>query len=129
MEMGTQVFKVDVIEESTIREYTGDLIDVFYSVLDKHDLDISIFIYDYVNGIYVDQEAEGEAWKEAQKAYKEVTSMFKKETEAFINIASHTLEDRYDEVDGVYWYVENKYVLKPEISEEMHNKIETNDKG
>jgi len=51
-----------------------------------------------------------------QKAYLALTKAFKKKTGLILSVGYHSIEDngdRYDEIDGVYWSVEEVWQLTP----------------
>lgn len=103
---------ITAIHESV--EWEGDLSDNGMDAIDS-----------WGNTVYFNEE-DGEVWKEAKAAYEELQSAFKEKTGLELYISYHDSDERgdcYDDVTGVYFYVDGMYQMTI-AGETMKDKVE-----
>ena len=109
MGMGMAAASADVIEVKSIRKFCKDEYDAFIGLVEGCELDMEEFAR---NAEYDLDDYD----KDVVKAYKELCSAFENKTGLGLNVAFHNSEDEgdiYDDVDGIYWYVDGMYELTP----------------
>ena len=111
MGMGYGAAIADTIEQDFVKEVCSKEFDALLEALDKNP---DITLEDFARSIV--EEEENDSTKGIHRAYKDLIAEFEKKTGLFLFIGYHDSEndgDRYDEVDGVYWNVENVYQYTP----------------
>ena len=108
MRMGYAAAYADVITEDTIKKFCPKELELFMGCIDRCKLDLDEFAR---NADYSDM---GKYDKDLVKAYENLCEAFKKETGLEIGLAYHDSGDegdRYDDIDGIYWWVNGMYEL------------------
>lgn len=108
MGMGHAAAYADVIEAKDVKKICPVAFDNFKQALKFDDCEIEEFAMESEGG-------NGEDFApEAYEAFKAVVDAFYKETGLPLDIAHHQSDeygDRYDEVNGTYFYVDGMYEL------------------
>jgi hypothetical protein len=119
MGMGYGANYVDVVEESFIEEIVGkNLIEECRKLLAVADISAFIRYFDYGD--------ESDNAPELINVYENIICKFNKITGLDVGLGYHDKNedgDRYDDVNGWYWWVEGVYQLTP-IGEKYKDKIE-----
>jgi len=108
MGMGYAAAYADVIEDKYIKQFCPKEFEAFTGIVDGCELDLDEFArnaeYNFLDGYD----------KDLVKAYENLCEAFKKETGLEIGLAYHDSGDegdRYDDIDGIYWWVNGMYEL------------------
>jgi hypothetical protein len=115
MGMGYYGAYADVIEEANIIIFCPKEFQEFKNVLNKYDMDMSEIARDIDYECSVSLKGT-EAGKAVMDTYIKLVEQFKKRTGLNLYLSYHDSEccgDRYDEIHGIYWAVDNMYELTP----------------
>ena len=111
MSMGYAAAYADTIEESSIEKFCKKEIEIFRACVNGCELDMEEFARNAEFNDFEDYD------KDLLKAYENLCEAFEKKTGLSLGLAFHDADDdgdRYDDVNGIYWYVEGMYQLNPE---------------
>ena len=101
----------DTISNDNLNEIVKDNVTILMATLEKEDSSLDEFGQD------VEQECDNveyELFKKAEKIYHKIQKEFHKNTGLEVYLGFHSVYDNgdcYDDVDGVFWYVEGMYQL------------------
>jgi hypothetical protein len=59
------------------------------------------------------------------EAFANLSLAVRKSSGIALDVGYHEAEDRYDEIDGAVFTVDNRFVQNPDISKEAHAHIES----
>ena len=111
MSMGCAAASADVVKEDAIKKFCPKEFKAFQDVIDN----TSCTMEDVARAGQFDS-IESDCTKEIADAYGNLCEAFEKKTglKLFINYHDSDNEgDRYDDVSGLFWSVENMYQLSP----------------
>ena len=109
MGMGYAAAFADVIEEQDLRNLCGEALSRFLASVEEKGCELPAVARALEFGEEVEASIE-EAWLALQEEFAAVTGGL---TLGINHHDSADCGDRYDEVDGVYWYIEGMYQLTP----------------
>ena len=96
--MGHQAITLDVIETKVIEEYSKEHLEILETILEEMDISIE----DFAKDNYCD--CNDTDFGRANKAYKDLKQDFMCKTNIDIELAYHENEDRYDEIEGAFFF-------------------------
>lgn len=108
MGMGYAAAYADTIDEKHVKEFCPNELEAFLSIAKSCDIYLEEFAR---NAEFNDL---GDTDKDVVKAYEALCEAFKKKTGLELGFAFHSADDegdRYDDVNGVYFYVNGMYEL------------------
>ena len=108
MGMGCAGAYADVIEETNVKKFCPKEYNDFMDAVGND--------YDEFGRNAECNDLKRNHSKEQIAAYEKLQVAFEKKTGLDLNVAYHNSEDegdRYDDVDGIYWYVNGMYELTP----------------
>jgi hypothetical protein len=116
MGMGNYASYADTVTDEFVKKTCPEEYAALLGVLKENDYDIERLAYCAANGGDVEGELtvdlEDEQASNINTAYEILCMTFQDRTQGLeLNIKYHDKEDRGDEVDGVFWEVDNVYVL------------------
>lgn len=110
MGMGHAAAYADVIEANTIKKFCPKEFDVFYEKVGDMESDFELFASLAESKDFADYDDD------IVESYNELCNAFHKKTGLKLNLSFHDSDengDRYDDINGVYWYVDGMYQLTP----------------
>jgi len=125
MGMGYGSNFAEVITDKALSKIVPDEIKKFQDFLDKHETTLDSFGMTIDREIDMMDDANEEGKKEIKSAWESLVKVFNESTKLELNIGYHSCDDegdRYDEVDGAYFYVSGMYQLSPE-GKELQEKL------
>jgi hypothetical protein len=128
MSMSNYAGLADVIEESFIEEICSLELRDFREILKDNNYDLPSFAMcanygNIIDEIILEDHLEEKTVEEIINIYDILCSKFKEVTKLELNIGYHEAEDRADEVNGVYWFLDGVYQYSP-AGEKYKSKIE-----
>lgn len=108
MGMGYMAAMVDVIDEKHVKKFCPKELEAFLSIAKGCDINIEEFASNAEFEDFDDTD------KDVVKAYEALCDAFKKKTGLELGLAFHNQHDdgdRYDEISGLFWYVNGMYEL------------------
>ena len=124
MSMNNYAGLADTIEESFLQHICPKEFINLLNVLKDNNSDLeglgmcSLNMEEDLNTDFGEEVAN-----EIISAYDSLCTKFKEETNLELNIGYHEAEDRADEVNGVYWFLDGVYQYSP-AGEKYKDKIE-----
>lgn len=106
MGMGTSANYVDEVSEQFVKETVPEQFETFMQALK----DEGVAIEDFANARQFDSADYGDS---IHITYNDLILSFENATGLSLEVGFHEKEDRYDDVDGVFWGVGNVYQLSP----------------
>ena len=124
MSMGYSAGMADVITEAAIKKICPKEFNAFKSLLAKYKVDfenLAKAMDNYSDEIFIGVELSPEDEEKVKtsfdRAFKFLRAAFKKQSGGLeLNLAfqdSNESGDRYDEINGAYWWVDGMYQLTP----------------
>lgn len=119
MGMGYSAAFAEVIEEKAIQKTCPQEFKAFQDLLSKYDVSLADL---YRNTEFQeplvgrDKDDDEQVEKDLTAAYKALKEAFDKSSGLDLALGFHDAQDtgdRYDDVDGAYWWVDGMYQLSP----------------
>jgi hypothetical protein len=113
MGMGTSACHADTVTNEFVTKTCPEEYKVLLEVLQENDYDIDRLAYCATNGGDVESELtvdmDDEPAAIINNAYDKLCIVFEEKTGLTLEIKYHDKEDRYDEVNGMFWEVDGVY--------------------
>jgi len=116
MGMGYSSNYIDTVEEEFVKEICPEEFDKFMLELENDNVELDDFAIHDAPGTVISIEANDEDTMSHTVAYVKLCLEFEKKTGLSLSVMHHSQEedgDRYDEIAGIIWKVDNVYQYTP----------------
>jgi hypothetical protein len=122
MGMGYGANYADVVEQDELKKLVPmEFKALENAVLKEDDEDLDFYLSEIACGNDVPEEV--------QDAYHKIVDAVYEKTKMSVEVFYHNSEDhgdRYDEIEGVFWHVDNLYIENPQIPRGFRQKVTRN---